>query len=100
MMGPLEYRLDGNCYYLSGALNFANAGQLSALITVLVSQNANIVVSLAGIKHADSAATAFMVELYRQLSLAGNELSFIDVPAHILSVLSVTRLDTILPIAA
>lgn len=100
MMAQLKHRFDGNHCYLSGELSFDSAAQSEALIAKLVSHPGNLFVSLAQITHADSAATAFMVELYRQVSLAGGELSFVDVPAHILSVLTMTRLDTILPIAA
>lgn len=97
-MNQLDHRIDGNQCYLTGELSFDSASQSELLIASLVERSDSLSVSLAEISHADSAATAFMVELYRQVSLAGGQLSFVDVPAHILSVLAMTRLDTVLPI--
>ncbi len=99
-MGLLDYRLDQGRCDLSGELSFDSVAQSSALIEMLASQPGPVTISLAGIKRADSAATAFMVELYRQASAAGSELHFVEIPAGILSVLEMTGLDKILPIAA
>lgn len=99
-MTQLEYRIDGTQCYLSGELSFDTAVESESLIASLVAHSDALTIHLSEISHADSAATAFMVELYRQVSLAGGQISFVDVPQHILSVLAMTSLDTILPIAA
>ncbi|MBL1433173.1 MAG: STAS domain-containing protein [Gammaproteobacteria bacterium] len=99
MMNQLECRFDGNQCILVGALSFDSAAESEKLIARLVEREESLSVSFAEITHVDSAATAFMVELYRQVSLAGGQLSFVDVPAPLLSVLAMTRLDTVLPIA-
>lgn len=99
-MTQLEYRIDGAQCYLSGELSFDTAAESESLITSLTGRSEELIINLAEISHADSAATAFMVELYRRVSLAGGQISFVDVPPNILSVLAMTSLDTILPIAA
>lgn len=99
-MAQLEYRIDGAQCCLSGELSFDTAAESESLIASLAGRPEELVVNLAEISHADSAATAFMVELYRQVSLAGGQISFVEVPPHILSVLAMTSLDTVLPIAA
>ncbi|NOX26832.1 MAG: STAS domain-containing protein [Gammaproteobacteria bacterium] len=99
-MAQLEYRLDGDQCRLSGALSFDTAAEFESLIASLAGRSEELIINLAEISHADSAATAFMVELYRRVSLAGGQISFVEVPPHILSVLAMTSLDTILPIAA
>ncbi len=99
-MAQLEYRLDGGQCRLSGELSFDTAAEFESFIASLAEYSEELIVNLAEISYADSAATAFMVELYRQVSLAGGQISFVEVPPHILSVLAMTNLDTILPIAA
>lgn len=98
-MKQLEYRIEDQRCYLSGELSFDSVAQSAGVLDALVSMAKNLTVSFAGIEHADSAATAFMVELYRRIRVNGGDVSFVDIPPHIVSVLAMTRLDTLLPIA-
>ncbi len=97
-MSQLDYRLEDRRCYLSGELSFDSVAQSEELLRSLSGLKGDITLSFAEVTHADSAATALMVEAYRRVSLAGGELRFEDIPQHLLSVLAMTRLDTFLPI--
>lgn len=97
-MSQLKYRIENGHCYLGGELSFDSVAQSSELFQNLTAMADGVTVSFAEVTRADSAATALMVELYRRVNLVGGKLRFVDIPQHLLSVLSMTSLDTFLPI--
>jgi phospholipid transport system transporter-binding protein len=53
---------------------------------------------LSGIRHADSAGLAFMLELTRRARAAGSPLQFSSLPPQLLSLVRFFELDTVLPL--
>ncbi len=97
-MSQLNYRVVDGHFHLTGELSFASVAHSDALIRECEAASQQITIDMAEVEHADSAATALMVELHRRVNSAGGQLNFINIPEHLFAVLEMTNLDQLLPI--
>ena len=56
-------------------------------------------IDLAGVNRSDSAGVALLVEWLRQAKARRQELQFINIPSQMLTIIRVTDLDDLLPLA-
>lgn len=55
-------------------------------------------IDLAGVKRADSAGVALLVEWVREARLRGQDLKFTNAPAQVLTIIRTAGLDRVLPL--
>ncbi len=90
--------LGGGRYAVEGELSFASVSALLRQGSALFAGQPAIELDLAGVRRADSAGLALLVEWLSQAKRLGRRLSFRHVPEQILRMARVGGLEDILPL--
>ena len=83
-------------YALSGKLDFATVTSLLAQGRALLMSEAGIEMDLSGVTHADSAGLALLIEWLRQAKLQSRQLRYLNLPAQLQSLASISDVDDLL----
>ena len=86
--------------YIAGELDFTSVAQLcQAGCQLLQSAQSISRVDLSGVRYANSAGVALLVEWLATAQRAGHSLTFTNLPAQMRSIIRVAALESILPLA-
>lgn len=87
---------DEGRWILSGELGFGTVSQLLKDSRAGFSDGHHFEVDLSGVKRADSAGLALLIEWLRSAERAGSSVSFVNMPAQMQSIARICGLDDIL----
>lgn len=96
---PAFVERDGH-YVITGPLVFATVLDLLPMSARWRSARGSVVVDLGGVTRADSAGLALLVEWLRAAHAADRPLSFTHVPAALKTLIEVSDLGGVIPLAA
>lgn len=95
--GSIEIREDGVCY-VSGDMDMRTVPELLRSSAGLFNGRTDIVVDMSGVRRADSAGVALLVEWLRQAREREAALTLRNVPAQMWAIIKISDLESCLPI--
>lgn len=98
MSGTASLHKDGEVYRVEGDLGFGTVTALYREARRVVEGSA-FTVDLGGVQRADSAGLALLVEWTREAYALNRSVRFVNMPAQLKQIASVSGLDRILPLA-
>lgn len=81
---------------IAGEMTLENVVSLDNAVQAILSEQAELTISLAEVKHSDSAGVALLVEWTRVAKLANKALRINDVPSQILAIAKLSNLESVL----
>lgn len=93
----LERSGAGGTCRLTGDLVFASVPELVPRLPGLFAEGGRLTVDLAGVKRADSAALALLLEILRLAGEEGSALTLCNVPASLRNIIAISELESLLP---
>ncbi len=85
---------------ISGVLEFATVTALAGEAERVLPASGPLYLDLSGVEHVDSAGLALLVHWLRRAHNQGRVLEFRNVPAQLIEMARISRLDQILPLQA
>lgn len=98
-MTPATAERVGDILRIQGELNFDSVAELWATTWTSLQAEPFLRIDLSGVRHADSAGVALLVEWLRLVRSHRHELVFTNIPAQMQAIIRVVDLETTLPVA-
>lgn len=89
----------GDILRIQGELNFDSVAELWTTTRTSLQAEPFLRIDLSGVRHADSAGVALLVEWLRLVRSHRHELVFTNIPAQMQAIIRVVDLETTLPVA-
>jgi len=87
-----------NQFELSGLLTFETVPVKFGQIQTLLHQQSDMIIDLSGVKRADSAGVAMIMEWVRLARQNGKHIEFLNAPDQMMSIIRMSGLEHILPL--